>query len=131
MKMNTSNQQVGETSPVVSIVESGNVPANSGISTTRKPIVAQTTPKFNRPTSASAQDDRNKIYDGCGDTKTCFGSPDNCVQTKSCETFNAVLVRGDRYIFELKSASRAGYVAVGLSGVTDIYDEISHNASTY
>lgn len=104
-------------------MESGNVPPNSGISTTRKPIIAQTTPNFNRPTSASAQDDRSRLYDGCGDTKTCFGSPDNCVQTKTCETFSAVHVRGDRYIFEMKSTSRAGYVAVGLSGVTQTYDQ--------
>lgn len=93
---------------------SNEAPTNSGISTTRKPIAA-TTPNFYRPTSASARDDE-KLYEGCGDTKTCFGSPDNCVETKTCETFSAVIVKGDRYIFELKSKSNAGYVALGLSG---------------
>lgn len=94
------------------IVERDAVPP-SGISTTRRPIQT-TTPTFNRPTSGLKRTD-DQIYDGCGDTKTCFGSPANCVDSKSCSTFSAVIVRGDRYIFEMKSQKNAGYVAVGLS----------------
>lgn len=82
---------VGETSEIVRIVERSQVPPN-GISTTRRPIET-TTPNFVRSTSSVQRSD-DRIYDGCGDTKTCFGSPDNCVASKSCQTFSAILVRG-------------------------------------
>lgn len=82
---------VGETSEVVKVVDRNQVP-QSGISTTRRPIET-TTPNFVRPTAGSQRND-DQIYDGCGDTKTCFGSPDNCVASKSCQTFSAVLVKG-------------------------------------
>lgn len=82
---------VGETSEIVKVVDRNEVLAN-GISTTRRPIQA-TTPNFVRP-SMGLKDDSDKIYDGCGDIKTCFGTPDNCVATKSCQTFSAVIVRG-------------------------------------
>lgn len=57
------------------------------------------------------------IYNGCGETKTCFGFPDGCVNTKSCQAVTAVMVRGERYEFELKTSAgdNARYVAVGLS----------------
>jgi hypothetical protein len=93
-------------------VERDAAPTN-GISSTRRPIQT-TTPNFYRPASGSANNG-DPIYDGCGDTKTCFGEPQNCVATKSCQTFSAVIVKGDRYIFEMKSKQNAGYVAVGLS----------------
>jgi len=67
-----------------------------------------------RPIKNSLQND-DKLYDGCGDTKTCFGSPENCVSTKSCQSFSAVIVRGERYIFEMRSSSRAAYIALGIS----------------
>lgn len=65
------------------------------------------------------------IYDGCGETKTCFGFPDNCVSTKSCRAITAVTVRGERYEFELKTAAEdnARYVAVGLSEDTKMGDD--------
>lgn len=83
---------VGETSEIVRVVERSQVPPN-GISTTRRPVET-TTPRFDRSTYRLQQND-DKIYDGCGDTKTCFGSPDNCVASKSCTTFSAILVRGN------------------------------------
>lgn len=43
------------------------------------------------------------MYDGCGETKTCFGFPEGCVNTQSCRTMVATTVRGERYEFELKS----------------------------
>ncbi|CRL00019.1 CLUMA_CG013306, isoform A [Clunio marinus] len=103
---------VGETSEIVKIVERDQV-IPSGISTTRRPIEV-TTPNFVRSTSGLKNND-DFIYDGCGDTKTCFGSPDNCVATKSCQTFSAVIVKGDRYIIEMRSTKSAAYVALGLS----------------
>lgn len=87
---------VGETSEIVRIVERDQVLPN-GISTTRRPIQA-TTPNFVPATSGVKRGD-DKIYDGCGDTKTCFGSPDGCVATKTCQTFSAVHVRGELSCF--------------------------------
>lgn len=82
---------VGETSDVIKVVERDQAIPNNGISTTRLPI-ATTTPNFVRSTASPKKDDG--IYDGCGDTKTCFGSPDGCVASKSCQTFSAIIVRG-------------------------------------
>lgn len=83
---------MGETSRTIKVVERDAV-LPAGISTTRRPIET-TVPSFSRPTSG-AQNKDDKIYDGCGDTKTCFGSPDNCVASKSCQTFSAVIVKGE------------------------------------
>lgn len=46
------------------------------------------------------------IYEGCGTTKTCFGFPDNCVNSQTCQTISAVTVRGERYEFEIRSSYR-------------------------
>lgn len=54
------------------------------------------------------------FYDGCGSTKNCFGTPDGCVQLKNCKAAVSVLVRGERYLFEIH-AKNSVYVAVGLS----------------
>lgn len=54
------------------------------------------------------------FYDNCGQTKTCFGSPDGCLSTQDCAAVTAVKVEGTRYMFELK-ARNAAYVAVGIS----------------
>lgn len=106
---------VGETSEIVRVLEKDQVPViPNGISTTRSPLQVNTTPRWVRPTPVSQTND-DKIYDGCGDIKTCFGSPDNCIATKSCQTFSAVIVRGEKYIIEMKSRKNAGYVALGLS----------------
>lgn len=57
------------------------------------------------------------IYEGCGETKTCFGFPDGCVGTKSCRTVATSTVRGESYEFEIKSSpgENPSYVAVALS----------------
>lgn len=45
----------------------------------------------------------NFIYDECGITKTCFGIPDNCITTQSCEAIATTVVVGNNYNFELQS----------------------------
>lgn len=57
------------------------------------------------------------IYEGCGETKSCFGFPDGCVNTKSCQTIATSIVSGERYEFEIKSrpGDNPAYVAVALS----------------
>lgn len=76
---------------------------NIGISTTRKPIDF-TTPSFTRTTESKALEE-DSFYDGCGDTKTCFGNTESCVGSKTCTTIVAVIVKGERYIFEMRSQS--------------------------
>lgn len=53
------------------------------------------------------------IYEGCGETKTCFGLPNNCVNNQNCAGMVTVEVRGEKFLFELKSnASKWYHVAV-------------------
>lgn len=54
------------------------------------------------------------FYTGCGSTKNCFGTPSGCIEEKNCIAAVTVLVRGERYLFELQ-ARDSKYVAVGLS----------------
>ena len=41
------------------------------------------------------------IYDGCGDTKVCFGIPPNCYSDKSCQILGAVTFDNHNFTFEL------------------------------
>lgn len=54
------------------------------------------------------------FYDGCGTTKICFGAPSGCERERNCKAVVAVIVRGERYIFEMQGKD-ARYIAVGLS----------------
>lgn len=65
------------------------------------------------------------IYEGCGQTKTCFGFPDGCVATKDCRTVTTSIVSGERYEFELKSNGKdnLAYVAVALSNDDKMGDD--------
>ncbi|XP_070494933.1 putative ferric-chelate reductase 1 homolog [Chironomus tepperi] len=58
------------------------------------------------------------IYDGCGDTKVCFGVPDNCYSDRSCDIIGAVTYQNPDFIFELLSLENHNYVAMGLSSTT-------------
>lgn len=54
------------------------------------------------------------IYDGCETTKNCFGLPDFCVATQSCDfvaTFHAL---NGRMQFEMKSLPSRKYFNCGL-----------------
>jgi hypothetical protein len=41
--------------------------------------------------------------------------PNDCIATKSCSSFAAIKVEGEKYIFEMRSQSKAAYIATGLS----------------
>ncbi|XP_012137396.1 putative ferric-chelate reductase 1 homolog isoform X2 [Megachile rotundata] len=74
-----------------------------------------TTPPYYSPTvDYETKDSENPLYAGCGTTKNCFGTPAKCTETKNCMAVVTVLVRGERYLFELQ-ARDSKYVAVGLS----------------
>lgn len=40
-------------------------------------------------------------YEGCGNTKTCFGYPNNCINSQNCEMFGGVFVDNGVFVFEL------------------------------
>ncbi|KAH8261530.1 hypothetical protein KR044_010632, partial [Drosophila immigrans] len=79
---------------------------------TRAPYVP---PNYVAPNASPVVEDT--FYDGCGQTKNCFGFPDGCVASKSCTSISAITVRGDIFEFELRSGkgTNAAYVALGLS----------------
>ncbi|XP_015186206.1 PREDICTED: putative ferric-chelate reductase 1 homolog isoform X2 [Polistes dominula] len=103
---------VGVESPKVTVLKrSIDVLTSSTSSTTLR----TTTPPYYTPRDDDKdvnQDD--PFYEGCSETKNCFGLPDGCLQTKNCKIAVSVLVRGDRYLFEMQ-AREGKYVAVGLS----------------
>lgn len=71
---------------------------NVNYPSTRTPYVP---PSYVAPNVVAVAED--SFYDGCGQSKNCFGFPDGCVASKSCTSVSAVTVRGDIYEFELQS----------------------------
>ncbi|XP_055385328.1 putative ferric-chelate reductase 1 homolog isoform X2 [Condylostylus longicornis] len=66
------------------------------------------------------------FYQGCGDTKTCFGVPDGCLKEQNCRALSSINVRGEIYEFELKSTlQNARYVAVGISEDSKMGDDLA------
>lgn len=57
-------------------------------------------------TTEADENNLNAIYDDCGRSKTCFGLPENCLNTKSCSQFGAVIVKNETFTFELQSSSK-------------------------
>ncbi|KAH8396978.1 hypothetical protein KR215_007085 [Drosophila sulfurigaster] len=105
-------QVVRRDAPGLAPLPTTNPPTNFNFASTRAPYVP---PSYVAPNASPLVED--SFYDGCGQTKTCFGFPDGCVATKSCNGLSAVAVRGDIFEFELRSGkgSDAAYVALGLS----------------
>ncbi|XP_055603210.1 putative ferric-chelate reductase 1 homolog isoform X2 [Uranotaenia lowii] len=104
-----------ESSPVKIVASGQSPPGVVGISTSRRPPVTTTVPSYVSPTVAKTES-VDPIYQGCGDIKGCFGFPEGCVDSQSCQAIVATTVQGERYIFEMKSGSkRPAYIAVGLS----------------
>nr|CAD7199938.1 unnamed protein product [Timema douglasi] len=114
---------VGVLSDKVEVAKrSVNNPAQStGISTTRAPKTS-TVPAYVPEVEVKAAATDDPIYSGCGSTKSCFGAPDQCLDTKSCTAVTTVQVEGDRYTFEVKGKG-AGYAAVALSEDSKMGDD--------
>ncbi|XP_076665949.1 putative ferric-chelate reductase 1 homolog isoform X2 [Andrena cerasifolii] len=82
-----------------------------------------TTPPYYSPTvDYETKEAEDPMYNGCGATKNCFGTPAGCIETKDCMAMVTVLVRGERYLFELQ-ARDSKYVAVGLSDDSKMGDD--------
>lgn len=61
-------------------------------------------------TSAAPPIEEINVYEGCGVSKTCFGiGPGDCVQSRRCVTFGAVIYRDGRFIFEIRSTSEKNF----------------------
>lgn len=65
------------------------------------------------------------IYNGCGETKTCFGFPKHCLDSQSCTAITTVIVENNRYFFEVmsKGSHHPAYVATALSLDTRMEDD--------
>ncbi|XP_038218052.1 putative ferric-chelate reductase 1 homolog isoform X1 [Zerene cesonia] len=72
------------------------------------PVIMESKPKTTPPPL-------DLIYQGCADTKLCFGVPQNCIPTGNCKAIVAVFVAGDTYTFEIQGTDNPKYVAAGLS----------------
>lgn len=49
----------------------------------------------------------DSFYDGCGETKTCFGiGSENCFENRVCDTVGAVIANDGRYFFEMRSPGK-------------------------
>uniref|UniRef100_A0A336L231 CSON001896 protein n=1 Tax=Culicoides sonorensis TaxID=179676 RepID=A0A336L231_CULSO len=118
---------VGLESEPVRVVGRGqlsNFPSN-GISTTRRPFYVPTTSPDIGPTRPkNTQIEGDPFYQQCGDTKSCFGFPEGCVEQKNCKAAVATIVQGERYIFEMKAFDpNAAYVASALSNDNKMGDD--------
>jgi len=69
------------------------------LGTTRTPYVP---PSYVTPNNVAAVVS-DPIYNGCGESKNCFGFPDGCVASKTCTSISVVTVRGDVFEFEIQS----------------------------
>ena len=73
-------------------------------------------------TTTTTKPDNNGVYDGCYQTKGCFGQPDDCVQKRNCDmimTYTKEISSGkeenSRFLFEVGGSASQDYVALGLS----------------
>ncbi|KOB77001.1 hypothetical protein OBRU01_04791 [Operophtera brumata] len=77
-------------------------------STVPPPVIMVSKPK---PTAQPM----DVIYQGCADTKLCFGVPANCIEKGDCKAIVAIFVSGSDYTFEIQGTDNPKYVASGLS----------------
>ncbi|XP_066996318.1 putative ferric-chelate reductase 1 homolog [Anabrus simplex] len=106
----------GVISDIVKVADhSGDNSSHSvGISTTKSPKTTTTPEPYTTEKVVKATVRADPVYDGCGETKACFGSSPDCVEMQDCPAFVSILVKGSYYEFEMKGTD-VQYVAVGLS----------------
>merc|ERR1719450_458934 len=76
------------------------------------------------PEPSSGEGEGSVIYNGCGQTKTCFGVPQNCISEKKCTLVASWRKSNSKYDWELYSKSGTGnYVAMGLSDDNKMGDD--------
>lgn len=103
MVENFSTFWIGQTSELIEVdVDASTLePTESteGPTMTQPPVTVP-------PTTADPALD--SFYDGCGETKTCFGiGSENCFENRVCNTLGAVIHNDGRYFFEMRSPGKA------------------------
>lgn len=83
------------------------VPANQAPITTTSTTTTSTTTTTTSTTTELPEVDGIDVYQGCAVTKTCFGFPDGCINTRNCVSFGSILFRDERFVYELLSSSKA------------------------
>ena len=58
------------------------------------------------------------IFEGCGDSKTCFSIPGDCQKTGNCKVVVSWELSGDELLFKMTGRSD-GYIAMALSPDND------------
>lgn len=112
----------GVESPLVEVVtpdtEITTQMAQSTSTTTARapPVIMENKPKL-------TTQKLDEIYQGCADTKLCFGVPQNCIEKGDCKAIVAVFVAGDVYTFEVQGTGNPKYVAAALSLDTKMGDD--------
>lgn len=83
-----------------------------------------TTPPYFQPAAPKeSSTEFDSFYEGCGNVKLCFGSPEGCISSRNCKAVTAVTVTGEIYDFELKASGNVAWVGVGLSNDTKMGDD--------
>ncbi|XP_063393273.1 putative ferric-chelate reductase 1 homolog isoform X1 [Cydia fagiglandana] len=90
------------------VVTTTAVPATTQRTTVAPPVVMESKPRA-VPTQLDT------IYQGCAETKLCYGVPQNCLNAGNCKAVVAVFVAGDKYTFEIQGTDNPKYVATALS----------------
>ncbi|XP_047036752.1 putative ferric-chelate reductase 1 homolog [Helicoverpa zea] len=96
-----------------------NAPATtprSAIPTPAPPVIMESKPK-------EAPRALDTIYEGCGSTKLCFGVPQNCIPKGDCKAIVAVIVKGDKYDFQMQGSGNPKYIAAALSTDSKMGDD--------
>ena len=76
--------------------------------------------KYNLADFNSFTNNTNPIFNGCGDSKGCFGLTDDCVANKSCETIMTYIGTDENtYHIEMQTKGQS-YVAGGFGTVQDM-----------
>lgn len=83
------------------MIPSNLIPTTTPEETTPEETTIPTDPSIPTEEPTTLNPDIGGIYNGCGDTKVCFGVPDNCYSDRSCEMLGAVTYNSHNFTFEL------------------------------
>ena len=85
-------------------------------------VKISTSPHYTAEEETTRHVNEDSFYNGCDDTKKCFGTPEGCVSTQNCVIVTAITVKHELYEFEMKSTGKK-WVGVGLSDDNKMGDD--------
>jgi len=71
-------------------------------------------------------DPSDPIFEGCENTKACYGYPDGCISQGKCEVVLSYEPQQLNYLFKMKGRT-SGYIAMGLSKDAKMGDDLTTN----